>query len=223
MPRRPRVITARLVIVSLVVGVVLAVGSVPMCDVVFERLRQGGDDSSRVCWLEQGGHKALVYRYGNGQGVLWWAASGPSDSSRVDRLTRISAGAVESRTDPRPRAIRWPLDVGDREARYTEVGWPLRSASRGRIFAQAPNVVDEWGVRGATVLGRTVSLSTRPIWPGLLGNTLFYAVLVLVPLALLRWRKLRRRATRGLCVACGYESGDGVRVCPECGLANRGS
>lgn len=69
-----------------------------------------------------------------------------------------------------------------------------------------------------TVLGRNWLVPYLPLWPGLLGNTLFYAIFALIPLSLLRRRKLRRRARRGLCLACAYELGEGVAACPECGL-----
>ena len=73
-----------------------------------------------------------------------------------------------------------------------------------------------WAVRA---FGRDWLIPTLPLWPGLLGNTLFYGVFALTPIALLRWRKLHRRARRGLCLKCGYDPGEGVKACPECGLA----
>ncbi|NRA59017.1 MAG: hypothetical protein HRU13_12970 [Phycisphaerales bacterium] len=121
-------------------------------------------------------------------------------------------------TDPRPRAIRWPPSIGRRETRYVKAGWPLRSASRGHIWAEAPVDREAWGVSDAEVFGYRFSLSTRPVWPGLLGNALFYTLLVLTPVVLRRWRTLRRRARRGLCLACAYELGEGIGACPECGL-----
>jgi predicted amidophosphoribosyltransferase len=51
---------------------------------------------------------------------------------------------------------------------------------------------------------------------------MFYTLLVLAPVVLWRWLRLRRRAKRKLCLGCGYELGAGVGVCPECGLAGEG-
>jgi hypothetical protein len=88
------------------------------------------------------------------------------------------------------------------------------------MSAIAPETAGVWE---RTAFGRDWFIPYLPLWPGLLGNTLFYAVLVLTPLVLLRWRTLRGRARRGLCVGCGYEPGEGVSACPECGLARAGA
>lgn len=59
-------------------------------------------------------------------------------------------------------------------------------------------------------------LPIRPIWPGFLINTLFYAAILWLifagPFALRR--TIRRR--RGCCPACGYPVGVSPR-CTECG------
>lgn len=209
----------RLALVSLVAGVVLAVVSVPAADVAFDRSTRGTEGTPDIWWFESDGNKALIYRFAARSGVHWWVLSGPKESSFVRSLGQVDSGARVSSNEPRPRAMRWPLDVGEREGRYIAVGWPLRSASRGRIWSSTPGPDDAWGLSKVTLLGYELSLSTRPIWPGLLGNVLFYAVLVLTPLGLIRRRKLRRRMRLGLCEACAYELGDGVRTCPECGLS----
>lgn len=58
----------------------------------------------------------------------------------------------------------------------------------------------------------------RPIWPGVIINTLFYGVLLwlVVPGPLALCRLLRTR--RGLCMKCAYPIGAGA-VCTECGAA----
>ena len=59
-----------------------------------------------------------------------------------------------------------------------------------------------------------------PIWPGFALNTLFYAVILWLPIRgpfVLR-RHIRRK--RGLCVACGYDLRHADHdACPECGTA----
>ena len=58
----------------------------------------------------------------------------------------------------------------------------------------------------------------RPIWPGFVINTLFYAVILwlLIPGPFALRRFIRRR--RGLCPGCGYLVGESD-VCTECGIA----
>lgn len=67
-----------------------------------------------------------------------------------------------------------------------------------------------------------VPLPTRPIWLGVAGNTVFYAL----AWAVLGWllfapRRIVReffRLRRGACLMCGYDLGyDFVHGCPECG------
>ena len=60
------------------------------------------------------------------------------------------------------------------------------------------------------------SLPLRPIFPGFLINTLFYAVIAY--LLLFAWRDVRRvmRSRRGCCGKCGYPVGESA-VCTECG------
>ncbi len=58
----------------------------------------------------------------------------------------------------------------------------------------------------------------RPIWPGIVINTLFYAVVVwlltCIPFVLRRLNRIRR----GLCPKCEYPMGESA-VCTECGKA----
>jgi hypothetical protein len=64
------------------------------------------------------------------------------------------------------------------------------------------------------------SLPLRPIWRGLMVNTLFYAALWAMVVGLVWWRPMRRRhrRSRGLCGRCGYDMrGIAGGRCPECG------
>ena len=60
------------------------------------------------------------------------------------------------------------------------------------------------------------ALPLRPIWPGFLFNTLFYAAILwpVIPGPLALRRLIRRR--RGLCPKCAYPMGESA-VCSECG------
>ena len=211
--------TWRLVVAAMVAGCVLAVGSGVLSDVVSTPRAQRLDEVHGFWLFQDDGHSALVMRGDAGPATHWWVWSGPHDSSFERQVREEGSGAIRTTVDPRPRAIRWPPSIGRREIRYVEAGWPLRSASRGHIWAEAAADREAWGVTDAEIFGYTFSLSTRPVWHGLLGNALFYALLVLTPIVLWRWSKLRRRARRGLCLACAYDLGEGVIACPECGLA----
>lgn len=63
-----------------------------------------------------------------------------------------------------------------------------------------------------------LQLPLRPIWPGLLVNTAFYAALWSLPLSALPLLKHRRRKRRGHCPRCNYDlKGALAQGCPECG------
>ncbi len=228
-PRPPCVITPRLIVIALVVGVVLAVVSVPVCVAV-----------DRTPWMKNRWRETNTdYKFqGRLVSIQWehYPTGGLLMCSGVDaELVQRQYVSDEVRNapavshDPRPRFTRKWLDRGDGMVFSPRFGWPWAagwsvsyeqfSQTNGSPSGAAPVEVGAWNV---IAFGHDLSIPYLPLWPGLLGNTLFYAVLVLAPLALLRWRKLRRRARRGLCVACGYELGAGVEACPECGLAKRG-
>lgn len=64
----------------------------------------------------------------------------------------------------------------------------------------------------------------RVLWRGLFADTLFWSVcLSVMPLGWAAWRSVarRRRRSRGLCVACGFDLRglEQGRPCPECGNA----
>ncbi len=102
-------------------------------------------------------------------------------------------------------------------------GFPCRALAGG--FVNGPTRQINW-YGEFTRFGRQFSVPLRPIWSGILINTAFYAVLILV----LAWlaRALGRRITRqlgarraGLCPHCCYDR-RGLATdapCPECGKA----
>ena len=224
-PRRPSVITWRLVVVSLVVGAVLAVVSVPVSVAVM-----------RIPWIDaQGSTSSRKLVFGERRIDVWGVHDPTFDAwnyrqsfgwTRQDRSTLLDPqDIVEVDRDPRPWRARPWLDGTSGGVIVGESGWPLRAAewqhrvTHGHGGQSGPAVtahtVGAWDV---PVLSQSWPTPYLPLWPGLLGNTAFYAGLVLAAVALLRWRTLSRRARRGLCLACGYELGDGVGACPECGL-----
>lgn len=91
------------------------------------------------------------------------------------------------------------------------------------------------GAAGAKPLAGASKASTSPIarfvwfpyaphWPGLLINTIFYAMLALIAMSVLRAFRHARRMRRGRCPVCRYELGFDFRAgCPECGWRKGGA
>ncbi len=75
--RRPRVITWRLVIVSLVVGVVLAVGSVPFAAVAWQSAKNVKQGPDLAACFQREGHGVLVTRYDYVGATTWGSLSAP--------------------------------------------------------------------------------------------------------------------------------------------------
>ena len=155
-PRRPRVMTWRLVVVSLVVGVVLAVVSVPASVAI-----------GRIPWIAGMRHENEQNFMFRGEVVTVTTSRGPM-GSRID-VTTVPAFAAHLPDapetwrnarpvdhDPRPHAVRAWADRG--EWVYTRrVGWPLEAtqthmridlaalmSSRGSLPASVH--VGEWNV-----------------------------------------------------------------------------
>ena len=97
-------------------------------------------------------------------------------------------------------------------------GWPRDALCGDSFFAPSGN----WKSGLVHLSGTSISLPFKPIWPGFVINTVFYAVvlwpLFAGPLVLRR----RRRIRRGLCPKCAYDlrgSPEDATACPECGAA----
>ena len=80
------------------------------------------------------------------------------------------------------------------------------------------------GTQTRTSLATARAIPLRPIWRGLIINTLIGAALWfgLLTLGLWGWRSIRgtNRRLQGACVKCGYDlRGVTGGVCPECGTA----
>ena len=211
-PRRPRVCTPRLVLVSLVVGIVLAVVRVPVGVALegtpwFAATRSTQIESvllgDRLIGIASDGGPAAGV-----QVVQQW-----NNRAEAFRNRLLEAGdAVMADRDPRPPRFRSWLDQHGGVVYVVSAGWPLRAAE-GQ-YRESPGVIDarESGLWRVRALGSDLPVPCLPLWPGLFGNTLFYGALALAPVAFVRWRTLRRRAG-------AYELGEGIGAGPECGLA----
>lgn len=138
----------------------------------------------------------------------------------------LDSFAVRPAFAPAPSGVvpRAAERAARREGRSLDVCWsgfPFRAAVGWWSYPGPLDTLVRWQDRSRVGHTWVVAIPLRPIWPGLLANTLFYAALTLALLAGLRVVRTRRRRARGRCVACGYELDEGVGVCPECGLAAR--
>ncbi len=117
------------------------------------------------------------------------------------------------------------------------VGWPLPCLARHTWLSFGKNIPSGYGFatgqeeRGLVVLPqngmfagfRQRRLPIEPVWPGLILNTLFYAVFLwLLWSAPFAARRIIRRK-RGHCLNCAYDlRGDSEGGCPECGWRREG-
>ncbi|UYV11520.1 MAG: hypothetical protein NCW75_09425 [Phycisphaera sp.] len=217
--KRHRVVTARMVVASALVGVVLAVASVPVSAAIMYGVLWTTVVSHAQ--FEDGAASVEAFRT-VGFGAEFWFVSANGALALKD-LRDVSEVPVAA-TDPRPGYARPAWGGTPANASYLHVrhGWPWRAAEGRQVYppGQLSSLVrmTYWNIGPGRHL-----VPLAPVWPGLVANTLFYATLTLVPLAGLRSWRTRRRRKRGRCVACGYELGEGVGVgvCPECGLAKR--
>ena len=210
-----------MVAAALLVGVVLAVVSVPVVALVFHLgWLSGGSSNETVARYGADGHVVIVTREARSLGTVWFAGSGPEGSPLVVAMASNDTGRAATRVDadPRPRPMRVPFDGAEHRVSSLRLGWPFESAYGLRAGSSATQARRVVGLAELDLLSNTWLTPYLPYWPGLLGNVFFYAMLALAPMLLLRWRRTRRRIRRGSCIACGYELGGGVTVCPECGL-----
>lgn len=200
-------------------GVVLAVVSVPVAAVVGGLPMASAVGRERAGYFYQDNQIVAFVRAWNPASEVWSTLSAPSSIDEQVLARFEPDGIALAATDPRPAMARTDLDGTVRTRMHYRAGWPWRSAGGATITTPLPP--DPFvGLWRPTAFGRSHTIPCLPLWPGLVGNVVFYALLVLASVALVRWLRLRRRARRNLCLACGYELGAGVEVCPECGLAS---
>lgn len=100
----------------------------------------------------------------------------------------------------------------------TDAGVPFRAMRKQSVIVTGRSLTHPWHVGLAA---GDVQLPIKPIFPGFLINTIFWAAIPYAVLIACRALRARRRAKRGLCIRCGYSIGDFAR-CPECGAVTGG-
>ncbi|UYV11519.1 MAG: hypothetical protein NCW75_09420 [Phycisphaera sp.] len=211
------VVTVRMVLASALVGVVLAVASVPV-GVLIAQAQQKPPFPAAVIdvVLDRGDYGVWIHRHDSFGYHIWNAAN-----LRFRPNRQFPPHFNMTSHDPRPEYVAIQSDDPDFSIMCIRAGWPLHAA-QGRTWSTATSNNEEF-LPEPRLFGRDWTVPVGPIWRGLLGNTILYAAITLVLLVGLRLVRTRRRRARGRCVACGYELGEGVGVgvCPECGLAKR--
>jgi hypothetical protein len=151
--------------------------------------------------------------------------------ARLDRVSREFEGLSVNRDSRVVDARGWPLLALSSELELTP-GNPVPPqltpalVSGGAITISGSSA--PFGSTGTLVLTTPVApgirppLPTRPIWFGLLADTLIFAaawcILWLTLTIPRRFVCEVARVRRGACVQCGYDLGfDFIRGCPECG------
>jgi hypothetical protein len=213
---RHHVVTIRMVLCSAIAGVLLAVLSVPVAMNLSAHVFpfSGGAPFDGRYWLGGPTHHAWIYMRRNPLVTRWETSLVHAGDFDPPPLSEFDRPAV----DPRPRYARRDYTGHEQSIVSVASGWPFDAATGRAIMDGSPSSVwNEWLFR--VHLGqRFLATPLRPIWAGLLGNTLFYGSITLALLIVLRHARARRRRARGRCIACGYELGTGVATCPECGL-----
>lgn len=83
------------------------------------------------------------------------------------------------------------------------------------------SLVRHEGLVELRLFGQTWGIPVRPVWSGLIFNTLFYTTLGTVPIVVVRWLTRVYRRRRNQCEGCGYDLAGIDGTCPECGTAWR--
>jgi hypothetical protein len=95
--------------------------------------------------------------------------------------------------------------------------WELRSEGGGLTVYQRDR--SPWFFAGSATDGKTVA---RYNWNEVFGFPYWLAVIATAPVPVARaakWMRRRRRRSKGLCLACGYDLRMTPELCPECGVA----
>lgn len=176
-----------------------------------------------VMYYDRSSLSELMSAMGYSDGQYSLEYDGPLKGQQWGRAESIRANPAAFGQDGMEYATGWPLLTAWCDWAYDGRWWsPTRPAVvRGGIsITRAP-------AKGrASPVMRLHALPYRPIWLGVVVNTLFYAVLLAVPfaslVALRAWRRGRRKA-RGRCTRCAYDlTGLGAGApCPECGVEAR--
>ncbi len=138
--------------------------------------------------------------------VRIWEEYAPPDAPPFEGPQTDGVGIGVINSSAYVRVSAGVLRVGE-----TRAGLPLKSVRGGAAGITRADRLYRWVIR--VPIGH-FCVPYRPIMVGFFLNTLFYAVILLLPSELRR--HIRRK--RGLCATCGYDLRGNLEYgCPECG------
>lgn len=217
-----RIVTRRVLLVSVVVGVVLAMLSVPVAAVVLVYLPPGNAEPEIGFDVVE--HQPVlirVHRYPTA--AVWMAESMPADPRVGVTEADLTFGPGFS-----PGVVALPEMSGmaalpDGHMWVARAGWPMHAATAFKIEGPPQATTGVVGGLEMTVRRDYIVVPYVPLARGVIANILFYSVITFVVIAGLGLVRTRRRRARGQCLACGYALDDGMSECPECGMATQAS
>lgn len=230
--RRHRIVSRGVMVKSGVVGLVLAMSSVPVAATVMSvainaqqqqrQQAQTPQPAPDYKWISTQESLVGFYRTDLPGGVVWFSLAMEPNGQFVNLADRYSV--IDAADDPRPLYARPDYPGYMHGYSYRACGWP-RPAAEGRFVinngpSQATSVSRYERMYVVSFAGQDAQIPLRPIWLGVLANTLFYTVLTLPVLAAGRWWRTRHRRKKQRCVACGYELSEPMGACSECGLGS---
>ena len=167
-----------------------------------------------------------------------WPKSSKEESTVADLVQQLDMIINENVPDHDPlrqNGLRHQLiEMSYRSYKHyarIDAGWPIRSfrgfvsgGVKQPVTSRIPPPSQKPQVRGVITVERLVRNTTwprhlpyRPIWFGLVANTLLYATVIISIMWLLFAVRVKRRLRRGLCPSCKYPIGVSD-VCTECGV-----
>lgn len=153
--------------------------------------------------------------------VAWWHARAPPSFSVDPDDHKGRRVTVHTTYEQMSHSI--DMGSGNRFAINNvwrwRVGMPLRSMEGSRWRGE--DLIERGQDRMVLhdpIFATAWRLPMRPLWPGFVVNSLFYAVILWLLLGGLAAERTRLRCRRGLCAKCAYPIGVSP-VCTECGAA----
>lgn len=210
------------IFVCLLLGVVTTVSVAWGCLLVIDQFptATGRPMHDRMEWSDSGSEADTRLPSVREFDALWHHAYGPTPSYQYDR---VHFGIRWARRTVVLFDLEWRTSVEYVKAFLVDesAGWPALAMSGNQFMSEK---YPGWRIPNRTLAllatpgSQRQALPLRPIWPGFLIDTFFYAALWLGMIVGLGAARRTLRTRRGLCPMCKYDlRGCNEPGCPECG------